>query len=92
MPIYHEKKHVKNYVSHSEIHIHLCEYCGLIKFVCNDCKHSYRNLREFKRNQCLHGSLCYDYLQNPNSYMEHGGQDDGYVYLQNRYLHFEHAG
>jgi hypothetical protein len=24
--------------------------------------------------------------------MEHGGQDDGYDYLQNRYLHFEHAG
>jgi hypothetical protein len=33
-----------------------------------------------------------DYLQNPNLYMEHGGQDDEYDYLQNRYLHFEHAG
>ena len=86
------KKRVKNFVSHSEIDIHLCEDCGLTMFVCNDCKHSYRNLWEFKRNQCLHGSLCYDYLQNPNLYMEHGGQDDGYDYLQNRYLHFEHAG
>jgi hypothetical protein len=37
-------------------------------------------------------SLCYDYSQNPNLYMEHGGQDDGYDYLQNRYLNFEHAG
>ena len=61
-------------------------------FVCNDCKHSYRNLWEFKRNQYLHGSLCYDYSQNPNLYMEHGGQDDEYDFLQNRYLHFEHAG
>ncbi len=24
--------------------------------------------------------------------MEHGGQDDGYDYLRNHYLHFEHAG
>jgi hypothetical protein len=24
--------------------------------------------------------------------MEHGGQDNGYDYLQNRYLNFEHAG
>jgi hypothetical protein len=61
-------------------------------FVCDDCKCSYIKLQEFKRNQCLDGSLCYDYLQNPNLYMEHGGQDDGYDYLQNRYLHFEHAG
>jgi hypothetical protein len=61
-------------------------------FVCNDCKRSNRNLWEFKHNQCLHGSLCYDYLQNPNLYMEHGGQDDGYDYSQNCYLHFEHAG
>ncbi len=30
--------------------------------------------------------------ENPNLYMEHGGQDDGYKYLQNCYLHFEHAG
>ncbi len=39
-------------------------------------------------NQCLDGSLCYDYLQNPNLYMKHGGQDNEYDYLQNRYLHF----
>ncbi len=65
MPIYLEKKHVQNYVSHSEIDIHLCEDCGLKMFVCNDCKYSYRNLWEFKRNQCLDGSLCYDYLQKP---------------------------
>jgi hypothetical protein len=61
-------------------------------FACNDCKLSYRNLQELKRNQFLHGSLCYDYSQKPNLYMEHGGQDDGYDYLQNCYLHFEHAG
>jgi hypothetical protein len=92
VPIYREKKHVKNYVSHSEINIHSCEDCGLKMFVCNDCKCSYRNLREFKCNQCLHSSLCYDNLQNPNLYMEHGGQDDGCYYSQNCYLHFEHAG
>ena len=90
--MYHGKKHVKNYVSHSEIDIHSCEDCGLKMFVCNDCKRSYRDLWEFKCNQCLDGSLCYDYLQNPNLYMEHGGQDDGYDYSQNCYLHFEHAG
>jgi hypothetical protein len=49
-------------------------------FVCNDCKRSYRNLREFKQHQCLDGSLCCDYLQNPSLYMEYGGQDDGYDY------------
>ncbi len=83
--MYCEKKHVKSYVSHSEIDIHSCEDCGLKMFVCNDCKHSYRNLQEFKHNQWLHGSLCYDYSQTPNLYMEHGGQDDGYDYLQNRF-------
>jgi hypothetical protein len=36
--------------------------------------------------------VVYDYLQNPNLYMEHGGQDDEYDYLQNHYLHCEHAG
>jgi hypothetical protein len=92
VPMYREKKHVKNYVSHSEINIHSCEDCGLTMFVCNDCKHSYRSLWEFTRNQCLHGSLCYDYLQNRNLYMVHGDQDDGYDYSQNRFLHFEHAG
>jgi hypothetical protein len=61
-------------------------------FVCNDCKRSYRNLQELKCYQCLDGSLCCDYSQNPNLYMEHGGQDDGYDYLKTRYLHFEHAG
>jgi hypothetical protein len=86
------KKYVKKYVSYSEKNIHLCEDCDLKMFVCNDCKLSYRNLQELKRNQCLDGSLCYDYLQNPNLYMEHSGQDGGYDYVQNRYLHFEHAG
>ncbi len=86
-----KKKHVKNYVSHNEIIIHLCEKCSLKMFVCNECKNSYRKLQEFKRNQCLQGSLCNDYSQNPNLYMEHGGQNDGYDYSQNRYLHFEHA-
>jgi hypothetical protein len=91
MPMYCEIKHVKNYVSPSETDIHLCEDCGLKMFFCNYCKRSYRNLQEFKHNQCLHGSLCYDYLQNPSFYIEHGGQDDGYDYLQNYYLHIEHA-
>ncbi len=86
------KKHVKNYVSHGEINVHSCEDCDLKMFVCNDCNCSYRNVLEFKRNQCLDSSLCYDYLQNPNLCMEHGGQDDGYDFLQNHYLHFEHAG
>jgi hypothetical protein len=92
VPMHHEKKHVKNYFSHSEIDIHSREDCDSKMFVCNDCKCSYRNLQEFKRNQCLDGSLCYNYVQNPNLYVEHGGQDDGYDYLQNRYLHFELAG
>jgi hypothetical protein len=90
--MYHGKNYVKNYFSHSEINIHSCENCDLKMSVCNDCKRSCRNLREFTHNQCLDGSLCYDYLQNPNLYMEHGGQDDGYDYSQNCYLHFEHAG
>ncbi len=92
VPMSCEKKPIKNYVSHSEINIHLCEDCGLTMFVCNDCKLSYGNLWEFKCNQCLHGSLCYDYLQNCNLYMVHGGQGDGYDYSQNCFLHFEHAG
>jgi hypothetical protein len=87
--MYREKKHVKNYVSHSEIDIHLCEDRDLKMFVCNDCKCSYKNLWGFKHNQCLDGCLCYDYLENPSLYMEHGGQDDGYEYLQNDYLHVE---
>ncbi len=62
VPMYREKKHVKNYVSHSEINIHSCEDCDLKILACNVCKRSYRNLREFKCNQCLDGSLCYDYL------------------------------
>jgi hypothetical protein len=39
------KKHVKNYVSHIKIDIHLCEDCGLKMFVCNHCKGFYRNLQ-----------------------------------------------
>jgi hypothetical protein len=61
-------------------------------FACNDCKCSHRNLQEFKRNQFLDGSLYQSYLQNPNLYLEHGDQDDGYDFLQNCYLLFEHAG
>jgi hypothetical protein len=91
LPMYREKNMLR-IMSLSEIDIHLCKDCGLKMFVCNDCKRSYRDLWEFKCNQCLDGSLYYDYLQNPNLYMEDGGQDDEYDYLQNRYLHFEHAG
>jgi hypothetical protein len=87
-----KKKHGQNYVSHREIDIHSREDYALKMFVCNDCKRFYRNLWEFRHNQCLDGSQCYDYLQHPKLYMEHGGQDDEYDYSQNLYLNFEHAG
>ncbi len=64
-----EKKHVLNYSLHSEIDICLCNDCGFARYVCNVCKCSHINLREFKCVQCLVKNLheqndheC-DYLQ-----------------------------
>jgi hypothetical protein len=64
-----KKTHVLNYGPNSEIDIGSCNDCGFARYVCNDCKRSHINLREFKRVQCLVKNLeeridheC-DYLQ-----------------------------
>jgi hypothetical protein len=48
-----KKKHVLNYGPHSEIDICSCNDCSFERYVCNDCKRSNINLREFRRVQCL---------------------------------------
>jgi hypothetical protein len=91
-----KKKHVLNYGPHSEIDI--CSYndCGFARYVCNDCKCSHINLREFKRVQCLVKNLeeyidyeC-DYLQRHSFYLEVGSPDDEYDSSQNHDLYLEH--
>ncbi len=64
-----KKKHVLNYGPHSEIDIWSCDACGFARYVCNECKHSHKKLRDFKHVQCLiknlrgrHDHEC-DYLQ-----------------------------
>jgi hypothetical protein len=91
-----KKTRVLNYGSHSIIDICSCNDCGFLRYVCNNCKPSHINLREFKRIQCLVKNLeesidheC-DYLQSPSFYLEDGSPDDEYDSLQNNDLHFEH--
>jgi hypothetical protein len=90
-----KKKHVLNYGPHNEIDICSCNDCGFARYVCNDCKRSHINLREFKSNQCLVKNLdehidheC-DYLQSHFFYSVFGNPDDEYDCLQNDDLHLE---
>jgi hypothetical protein len=91
-----KKKYVFNFGPHSENDICSCNDCGFSSYVCNGCKHSHINLREFKRVQCLVKNLhehidheC-DYLQSHSFHLEDGSPDDQYASPQNHDLHFEH--
>jgi hypothetical protein len=93
-----KKKHYLNYGLHSEIDICSCNDCGFARYVCNGCKRSHINLREFKHLQCLVKNLeeCIDhecdYLQSHSFYLKDASLDDEYDSLQNHDLHLEHYG
>ncbi len=83
-----KKKKVLNYSPHSEIDICSCNDCGFARYVCNDCKRSHINLREFMPVQCLVKNQeeridheC-DYLESHSFYLEYGNPDDEYYCLQ----------
>jgi hypothetical protein len=90
-----KKKHALNYGPHREIDICSCNDCSFARYVCNDCKRSHINLREFKRIQCLVNNLeeCIDhecdYLQSHSFYLEDGNPDDEYDCSQNHDLYLE---
>jgi hypothetical protein len=91
-----KKKHVLNFGPHIEIDICSCNDCGFARYVCNDCKRSHINLREFKCIKCLVKNLrehidheC-DYLQSHSFYLEDGSPNDEYDSLQNHDLYLEH--
>ncbi len=45
--------HMLSYCSHGEIEIIYCVGCNNnIKYVCNSCNHSHKQIREFKRVEC----------------------------------------
>ncbi len=90
-----KKTPVLHYGPHSEIDIYLCNDCSFARYVCNNCKRSHTNLREFKHVQCLvkilHKRIDHecDYLQSHSFYLEDGSPDDEYASLQNPGLHLE---
>ena len=49
-----KKHHMLSYCSHGEIEIMYCDGCNNnIKYVCNSCNCSYKQIREFKHVECL---------------------------------------
>ncbi len=90
-----KKKHVLNYGPHSEIDICSCNDCNFARYVCNDCKRSLINLREFRRVQCLVKNLeeridheC-DYLESHSFHLEYGNPYDEYDCMQNHDLNLK---
>ncbi len=79
---------MQNYGPHSEIDICLCDDCGFARYVCNDCKCSHKNLREFKCVQCSIKNLCGRY-DHECDYL-HGSPDDEYDSSQKHDLYLEH--
>ncbi len=77
-----KKTRVLNFGPHSQIDICSCNDCSFERYVCNNCKRSHKNLREFRHIQFLVKNLeeridheC-DYLESHSFQLEYGNPDD----------------
>jgi hypothetical protein len=79
-----------SYCSLGEIEIIYCVHCNNnIKYVCNSCNHSYKQIREFKRVECSTKNELRRNNPSPSHvfYLEQGSADDT---SQNRHGYGDH--